>query len=118
MNPNTNPEILIEWLALLPLREREQKLNQISHNLTICARDVAASASADKSIIVNKLLGLSELHHKLSAQIGHYYAGEETKVYPVDVFCRILYNVAAKHEMVSLLNGAINYAKTGAWNVS
>jgi hypothetical protein len=117
MNSNKNPGILIEWLALLPLKERAQKLNQISHNLTICARDVAATPSADKSIIVDKLLGLSELHHKLSAQIGHYYAGEETEVYPVDVFCRILFNVAAKHEIVSLLNGAINYAKTGAWNV-
>jgi hypothetical protein len=101
------------------LIERESpKLNQISHNLTICARDLATNTSADRSNIIKKLLGLSELHHKLSAQIGQYCAGEEIKVYPVDVFCRILYNVATQHEVASLLNGAINYAMTGSWQVN
>jgi hypothetical protein len=117
MSTDKNPEILNEWLALSPLIERAQKLNRISYSLTICARDVATSATLGQATIVHKLLGISELHHKLSAQIAHYHAGEEIKVYPVDVFCRILYNVAAKHEIVSLLVGAVNFAMTGKWSI-
>jgi len=75
------------WLAALPVMERARKLSKISHNLTIYAREfqLLPTSSEGKTEVIKKLLGLSELHHKLSAQVVHYCAGEEKAIYPEEV---------------------------------
>jgi hypothetical protein len=113
-----NSKMLSEWLTDLPLIERAQKLSKLSHDLTICAREFRSpSISGDKSIIIKKLLGFSELHHKISAQVGHYCAGEEIKVYPVEVLVEILFDIADHHEIVPFLDRAIYHTRTGSWQV-
>ena len=92
-----NYKLFSEWLTELPLIERGQRLSKLSHDLTICAREFRSpSISDDKSIIIKKLLGFSELQHKISAQVGHYCAGEEIKVYPVAVLIEILFDIVAR----------------------
>jgi hypothetical protein len=108
------PEALIEWLAALPSMERVRELNKVSHALTICAREFHAP-SGDQAAVIKKLLGLSELHHKISAQIEHYCVGEETRVYPLDVFCRVLFETALQYGIGSFLAMAVHYARTGSW---
>jgi hypothetical protein len=84
-----NPQILSEWLAGMSLPERARTLNRIAHCLTICTREFEAATEPfrDPAIVIKKLIGLSELQHQLSAQIGHYMDGEETKVYPNRCLC-------------------------------
>ena len=41
--------------------------------------------------------------------------GEETKVYPIDVFAQILFEKATYYQILSFLRGAINRIKTGSW---
>jgi hypothetical protein len=105
------------WLTDLPLPDRAQKLNRIAHALTVCAREyqLAPLSERNAKLVVQRLLGFSELHHKLSGQIGHYLAGEETKVYPVEVFSKILFEVAAEYGIVAHLSSAITHVKTGSW---
>jgi hypothetical protein len=68
--------------------------------------------------VIKRLIGLSELQHQLSAQIGHYLDGEEIKVYPIDVFVEILFEKATHHQILPFLRGAINRIKTGSWGES
>jgi hypothetical protein len=112
-----NSQILSEWLVGLSLQQRARTLNRIAHNLTVCTREFEAPLEPFKSpaIVIKKLIGLSELQHQLSAQIGHYMDGEEIKVYPVDVFAQILFEKAAHYDVVPFLKGAISYVKTGSW---
>jgi hypothetical protein len=74
-----NPKILGEWLAGMSLPERARTLNRISHDLTICTREFEAATEPfkDPAIVIKRLIGLSELQHQLSAQIGHYMDGED-----------------------------------------
>jgi hypothetical protein len=109
---------LSEWLSELSLQDRAQKLNRVSHNLTICAREFQLPPFAEDSrSAVKRLLGINELQHKISAQIGHYLHGEAIKVYPVEVFSEILFEIAAQYEILPMLKGAIQHAKTGSWHV-
>jgi hypothetical protein len=110
----TNSQSLSEWIAQLTLGERVKVLNLVSFSLTIHAREfqLPSDASEDPLSIIKKLLGLNELHHKLSSQIGHYCDGEEAKVYPVEVFSKILFEVAAQYGVTSFLNAAITYARS------
>jgi hypothetical protein len=87
-----SPQILSEWLAGMSLRERARTLNRIAHELTVCTRvfEAATQPFKDPAVVIKRLIGLSELQHQLSAQIGHYMDGEEIKVYPIYVlqtFC-------------------------------
>jgi hypothetical protein len=115
-----NPQILSEWLAGLSLQQRARTLNRIAHNLTICTREFEAPLKPfkDTAIVIKRLIGLSELQHQLSAQIGHYMDGEEIKVYPADVFAKILFEKAAYYDVLPFLKGSINQAKTGSWQKS
>ena len=83
-----NPQILSEWLPGMSLPERARALNRIAHSVTISAREFEAATQPfrDPAIVIKRLIGLSELQHQFSAQIGHYMDGEEIKVYPTDVF--------------------------------
>ena len=65
--------------------------------------------------MIKRLIGLSELQHQLSAQIGHYLDGEEIKVYPIDVFAQILFEKATYYQILFFLRGAIYQVKTGSW---
>jgi hypothetical protein len=116
MADKMNPQILSEWLAGIPLPERARTLNRIAHDLTICTREFEAATEPfkDPAIVIKKLIGLSELQHQLSAQIGHYMDGEEIKVYPIDVFARILFEKATYYQILFFLTGAINRIKTGS----
>ena len=111
-------QFLTEWLSGLPLPERTRALDSIMYDLTICARDFQgpSAGSEDKSSVLKKLLGLNELYHQLSQQIGHYLDGEEKKVYPVDVFSQIRFDKATECDIVSLLKSSITHAKTGRWS--
>lgn len=113
-----NPETLSEWLGRMPLPERARVLNRIAHCLIVCTREFESATQPfkDPSIVITKLIGLSELQHQLSAQIGHYLDGEEIKVYPIDVFAKILFEKAAGYQVLPFLRGAINRIKTGSWD--
>ena len=95
--------------------ERARTLNRIAHDLTICTREFEAATQPFKNpaIVIKRLIGLSELQHQLSAQIGHYLDGEEVKVYPMDVFAQILFEKATYYEILPFLRAAINRIKTG-----
>ena len=97
-----NPQTPSEWLAGMSLHERARSLNRIAHSLTICARDFEAATQPFKvpATVIKKLIGLSELQHQLSAQIGHYMDGEEVKVYPIDVFAQILFEKATHDQIL------------------
>ena len=109
-----NPQILGEWLAKMSLPERARTLNLIAHDLTICTREFEAATQPFKNpaAVIKRLIGLSELQHQLSAQIGHYMDGEEVKVYPIDVFAQILFEKAAHYEVLPFLKGTLNRIKT------
>ena len=108
-----NPQMLSEWLAGMSLPERARALNGIAHCLTICTREFEAAKQPfkDPSIVIKRLIGLSELQHHLSSQIGHYMDGEEIKVYPIDVFAQILFEKATQYQILHFLKGAINRIK-------
>ena len=97
-----NPQMVSEWLAGMSLPERARTLNSIAHCLTICTREFEAATEPfkDPSIVIKKLIGLSELQHQLSAQIGHYMDGEEIKAYPIDVFAKILFEEATYYQIL------------------
>ncbi len=109
MADEINPQILGEWLAGMSLPERARTLNRIAYQLTICARDfeVAKQPFKDPAAVIKMLIGLSELQHQLTQQIGHYMDGEEIKVYPVDVFAKILFEKATNYRILPFLRGAI-----------
>jgi hypothetical protein len=109
-----NPQILGEWLAGMSLPKRARTLNRIAHDLTLCTREVEAATQPfkDPAIVIKRLIGLSELQHQLSAQIGHYMDGEEIKVYPIDVFAQILFEKATRYQILPWLRGAIHRIKT------
>ena len=113
-----NPQVLSEWLAGMPLPARARTLNRIAHSLTICAREFEAATQPfkDPARVIKRLIGLSELQHQLSAQIGHYMDGEEIKVYPIDVFAKILFEKATQYQVLPFLRGVINWVKTGSWD--
>ena len=115
MDDDLNPQILGEWLGGMPLSERARTLNRIAHDLTICSREFEAAPQPfkDSATVIKRLIGLSELQHQLSAQIGHYMDGEEIKVYPIDVFAKILFEKAAYYQILPFLRGAISRIKEG-----
>jgi hypothetical protein len=115
-----NPQVVSEWLTGMPLPERARILNRIAHDLTICTREfeVVREPFKDPALVIKRLIGLSELQHQLSSQIGHYMDGEEVKVYPVDVFAKILFEKASNYQILPFLKGAIGRVKTrrdGSW---
>lgn len=109
-----NAQMLSEWLAAMPLPERARTLNSIAHCLTICTREFEAATEPfkDPALVIKMLIGLSELQHQLSAQIGHYMDGEEIKVYPIDVFAKILFEKATNYRVLPFLKQAITRIKT------
>jgi len=113
-----DPQTLGEWLAGMSLPERARTLNSIAHCLTICTREFEAATEPfkDPSMVIKKLIGLSELQHQLSAHIGHYMDGEDVRVYPIDVFAKILFEKATTYQILPFLRGAINRIKTGRWD--
>ena len=115
MDDELNPQVLGEWLAGMSLPERARTLNRIAHDLTICTREFEAAPQPfkDPAIVIKRLIGISELQHQLSAQIGHYLDGEEVKVYPIDVFAEILFEKAIQYQILPILRGAIKRIKTG-----
>ena len=103
-----NSQILDEWLTIFPLLERAKALNLVNYQLTIYAREYGLlTADSDKEMAMKKLLGISELSHKLTSQIGHYMNGYETDIYPVNVFCQILFDVANQYNVTGALRGSI-----------
>jgi len=109
-----NPQILSDWLAGMSLPERARILNRIAHDLTICTREFEAATQPFEhpTIVIKMLIGLSELQHQFSAQIGHYMDGEEVKVYPIDVFAKILFEKATRYQILPFLRGTISRIRT------
>jgi hypothetical protein len=108
-----NPQSVAEWLNGLSLAERAKALTRVSYQLTIHARDyLLASAEQEKSAAARKLMGINELQHKLTSQIGHYLEGEQNAVYPADVFSRILSETATQYGIRATLTTAMEYVMT------
>lgn len=106
-------EMLSEWLAGLPLIERAKMLNLLSFKLTIQAREYGLHFSEPDVLpaAAKRLLGISELHHKLLSQVGSYLDGEEATAYPLDVFSTVLFEVARQYDCTGDLNAAIRSAR-------
>jgi len=113
-----NLKILSEWLLNLSLKQRTQKLNRISHDLTICAREFQLPPlSEDKPRAVTRLIGFSELQHKLSAQIGHYCSEDTASAYPVEVLSSILFEIANQYGITPFFKKAVHHSMTGSWRI-
>ncbi len=110
MDNEINSRMLGEWLARMSLPERARNLNRISYHLTVCTREFEAATQPfkDPAMVIKMLIGLSELQHQLSQQIGHYMDGEEIKVYPIDVFAQILFEKAAQYQIMPFFRGVLN----------
>jgi hypothetical protein len=108
-----NPETLVQWLAPLTLAERAKALAFVGSWLTVYGRDYGIASVKDigESSALRKLVGINELQHKLLSQTSNYLNGEEQKVYPVDIFGRILFEVADQYGIRSALIGAIKHAQ-------
>jgi hypothetical protein len=102
-----------EWLGGMPLPERARTLIQMADELTICSREFEAAPQQfkDSAIVIKKLIGLSQLQHQLSAQVGHYMDREEITVYPIDVIAKILFEKATYYQILPFLRGAISRTK-------
>ena len=111
-----NAESVNRWLEGLPLRERAKLLSLIAYQLTVQARRFyrfPPHSVSNPPLDGEKLAGINELQHQLISQAGHYWDGEERKVYPIDVFSRILFEVAAQHGVTSDLAAAVKYVQEG-----
>lgn len=109
-----NAESLSRRLEGLPLHERAKLLNLIAYQLTVQVRRFyrfPPHSAPNPPPNGEKLAGVNELQHQLISQIGHYLQGEEEKVYPVDVFSRILFEVADQHGVASDLAAAVKYVE-------
>ncbi|MGA9129805.1 MAG: hypothetical protein WB425_16845 [Terracidiphilus sp.] len=107
-----NSQILDEWLTCFSLLERAKALNLVNYQLTIYAREYGLlSTDSDKDMATRKLLGISELSHKLTSQIGHYLNGYEADIYPVNVFSQILFDVANHYNVTGSLQASISSAQ-------
>jgi len=106
-----NSQPLAEWLTGLSMAERAKALNLLSYMLTVYAREYNLPSADSGPATVRKLIGMNELHHKISSQIGHYLDGDESKAYPVDVFGQILLETAGHYDIASILNVAIKSTK-------
>jgi hypothetical protein len=109
-----NAESFNRLIGPLPLQERARALNHVAFHLTIRTRLYYGGSSRETEALVpysKQLVGINELQHKLSAQVGHYLDGEEEKVYPLDVFSRILFEVADHYGLTSDLAAAVKYVE-------
>jgi hypothetical protein len=81
MADEINPQMFGEWLAGMSLPERARTLNRIAHDLTICTREFEAATEPFKepAIVIKRLIGLSELQHHLSSQIGHIWTAKRSR---------------------------------------
>jgi hypothetical protein len=106
-------EALTIWLVALPLAEQAQALMKTGFKLTLCARSYSSdlSAPADSRSLVTALLGINELQHKILSQAGLYLKGEQKKIYPVDVFCRIVFEIANQHGISSALTRSLEHVR-------
>lgn len=111
-----NPQTLSDWLSGMTLAQRARILNRISYDLTICTREFEAATEPfkDPALVIKMLIGLSELQHQLSQQIGHYMDGEEVKVYPMGVFAKMLFEKATHYQILPCLRGAVSRIKPRA----
>jgi hypothetical protein len=81
MGQEVNQQILREWLAGMSLPERARTLKRIAHELTMCTREFESAAEPftepfkDPAIVLKRLIGLSELQHQLSPQMGQNMDG-------------------------------------------
>jgi hypothetical protein len=71
-----NYESMAAWLRALTVTEQTKALNYVSYGLTISAREYVYLDRSQKPTLDQttgaQLLGISELQHQLSSQIGHY----------------------------------------------
>ena len=70
-----NPQVLSEWLTGMSLPESSvSEWNcSLPHDMRTREFEAATEPFKDPFIIIEKLIGLSELQHQLSAQIGPLY---------------------------------------------
>lgn len=115
MKPESNLHI---WLGSLSLKEKIRALALLSGDLTIFAREyrLPLPDRCHTSSVIRTLLGLNELHHKIAFQIAGY-CRDETKVYPLDVFAEILFEIAAQYGVTEFLAKAILQVKEREWPV-
>jgi hypothetical protein len=108
-----NVHSVAQWLAAMPLDERARALNRITYELTIRAREFGPDCT-DRLLAARTLFGINEIQHKLASQTGRYLNGEAEEVYPVDVFCRILAELAQHHGIGDILTAAVEYRNAQA----
>jgi hypothetical protein len=105
-------DVLSQWLKGLSLVERAKALNLVSYQLTIYARAYGLPEWQRPDLAArDKLLGVNELQHQLLAQTGHYLHGEDSKVYPVEVFSKIIFEKAHNYGLTALLVSAIKHVQ-------
>ena len=108
MNSET---LLNQWIAGLSSTQRIQALAFISQYLTICAREYQPGHTLDDKTIIKKLLGISELQHKIADEIISYNGGN-SGVFPPDVLSKVFFEIAAQYEVTYFLDAAIGFAKS------
>jgi hypothetical protein len=72
---------------------------------------VDPQSSEQGRLWLTRLRGHNELQHQILSQAGHYLAGEQTKVYPVDVFCEIIFEMAERNGIHHALAHSVEYVR-------
>jgi hypothetical protein len=106
-----NAETLTVWLGALPLAQRAKFLVGVAFQLTIYAREYAVDpeSSGDGRLWLKRLRGHNELQRKILSQAGHYLDGEQVKVFSVDAFSRIIFEIAESSGISNALARSVEY---------
>jgi hypothetical protein len=106
--------MLIELLKEKAPEAKLLLLLRISLNLTVVARDFQTKPKHEEGDF-RRLVGFSELQHKLSSQAITYLKHGQVPGYPDDVFSDVLCEVAKQYGINAALDATLRYVSTGRW---
>jgi hypothetical protein len=112
-----NAKSLADWLSVLSIEERIRALALIYADLTVSARALFVpelTHNAPIELVIGKLKGLNELHHRISGQLASY-ANNPAKAYPVEVFSNVIFETASEYNVSAFLSTAIEFAQSREW---
>jgi hypothetical protein len=98
---------LTNWYIDLPDSDKVTFLACVSHQLTIHGRGFGLDLSGEQQ--AKALLGLNELQHQISGQVGGIVSKHER--YPEDVFVQILIEKAAWYGISAHLIQSFEFAR-------
>jgi hypothetical protein len=96
------------WYLGLSNENKQVALALVANHLTIAGRAFLLDLEGDKLKLA--FTGINELQHQISQHIAAI--GIDRDRYPDEVLCQILGETAARYEMTSALQGAMEHARS------